>query len=150
MTKKLWILIFVVFSSISVFSQTSSETEYSQTLKKMFEVSGSEESYQTAIRQMFSMFKQQYQNVETEQWNEIEKEFLKTSLDELTTMLVPVYIKHMTQADLEEIISFYQTPVGKKFAQKTPLIMQESIAIGQQWGMKIGKDFEKKMKEKGY
>ena len=65
-------------------------------------------------------------------------------------MLVPVYLKYMTKEDLEEMIKFYQTPVGSKFAKSTPLIMQESMQVGQKWGMKIGEDFKKKMKEKGY
>ena len=55
-----------------------------------------------------------------------------------------------TKEDLEEFIKFYQTPVGKKFAKNTPFIMQESMQIGQQWGMKIGENFKNKMKEKGY
>lgn len=124
--------------------------EYGSTLKKMFEVSGSEASYQAVIKQMLSMYKQNYSNVEANVWNEMEQEFAKTSLDDLTDMLVPVYSKYMTIDYLEELITFYETPIGKKFAQNTPLIMQESMQIGQQWGMKIGHEFEKKMKEKGY
>jgi len=116
----------------------------------MFEVSGTEGSYQAAIKQMFSMFKQQYSNVEVEIWTDLEKEFSKTSLNELTKMLVPVYSKYMTLEDLNELIKFYNTPTGKKYAKSTPLIMQESMQIGQQWGMKIGQDFEKKMKDRGY
>ena len=48
------------------------------------------------------------------------------------------------------MIKFYETPIGKKFAQNTPLIMQESMQVGQQWGAKIFNDFETKMKAKGY
>ena len=80
----------------------------------------------------------------------VRKEFLNTSLDDLVEMLVPVYSKYMTQGDLEKLIEFYQTPVGKKYAKSTPMITQESMQVGQQWGMKIGQEFEKKMKEKGY
>ena len=56
----------------------------------------------------------------------------------------------MTLEDLKEIIRFYQTPVGQKFAKSTPLIMQESMQIGQQWGMKLGLEITKKLEEKGY
>ena len=148
MTKVLTVFSFLVLLSFSTYGQT--DKEYSKTLNKMFEVSGTEESYQAAIKQMFTMFKQQYSNVETTIWDDMEKEFSQTSMNDLTEMLVPVYSKYMTKDDLEELIKFYQTPVGKKFAKNTPLIMQESIQIGQQWGMKIGQDFKKKMEEKGY
>ena len=141
------ILLFSLCSYISLFGQA--ETEYKQTLKKMFEVSGSEAAYKSAISQMFAMFKQS-QQVPANVMAELEQDFMKTSMDELVDMLAPVYHKHMTRDDLMKLIEFYETPVGVKFAQKTPLIMQESMQIGQEWGMKIGQEFEKRLKEKGY
>ena len=146
------IRIFIIASLFIISSQVSGQgdKEYSETLKKMFKVSGYEESYQTAINQMITMFKKQYSNVESDVWDELEKEFSKTSIIELTEMLIPVYSKYLTINDLQELIRFYETPVGKKFAKNSPLIIQESMQIGQQWGMKIGQDIETKMKERGY
>ena len=148
MTKRILTFSLLVFLSVTSFSQE--DKQYTKTLTKMFEVSGTEESYQAAIKQMFTIFKQQYPNVEVEIWTDLEKEYSKTSLNELTKMLVPVYSKYMTLEDLNELIKFYNTPTGKKYAKSTPLIMQESMQVGQQWGMKIGQDFEKKMKDIGY
>jgi len=148
MKKLITTLTFLVVLTSMSFGQV--DNAYSKTLKKMFEVSGSEAAYKTAITQMFTMYKQQYTEVSAEIWKELEKEFLKTSMNELVDMLAPVYTKYMTQDDLNGLIKFYQTPVGKKYAKSTPLIMQESMQIGQQWGMKIGQKFQEKMKEKGY
>src|SRR5690349_1873728 len=145
--KTLLIVCALMIGSVpSLFSQTS---DYQTTLKKMFEVSGSQEAYKAAILQMFTMFKQNA-NVPQEVWADLEKEFMSTSMDELVKMLAPVYEKHLTQADLQKLIDFYRTPVGAKFAQKTPLIMQESMQVGQEWGMKIGQQFQEKLKAKGY
>lgn len=141
------VLVFALCFAIDLFGQA--ETEYKQTLKKMFEVSGSEAAYKSAISQMFAMFKQS-QQVPANVMAELEQDFMKTSMDELVDMLAPVYHKHMTRDDLMKLIEFYETPVGIKFAQKTPLIMQESMQIGQEWGMKIGQEFEKRLKDKGY
>lgn len=47
--------------------------------------------------------------------------------------MAPVYEKHLTEADLNEVIKFYNSPVGKKLAGKTPAITQESMAAGQTW-----------------
>lgn len=116
----------------------------------MFKVSGTEESFQSAIKQMFVIFKQQSPNVKSSVWEEYEKEFSNTSIIDIVEMLVPVYKKYMTQEDLEEMVKFYQTPVGQKYAKNTPLITQESMQIGQQWGMKLGQEITKKLKEKGY
>lgn len=148
MTKRIFTIAFLIIVSITAFGQN--DKEYTTTLKKMFEVSGTQDAYQAAIKQMFNMFKQQYSNVDSTMWGELENEFTKTSLDDLTEMLAPVYFKYVSVEDLQEFIKFYETPVGKKYAQSSPLITQESMQIGQQWGMKIGANFQAKMKEKGY
>ncbi len=141
------IALFLITFGLSI-AQT--DTEFKAKLKNMFELSGSEEAYKTIIKQMIAMYKDQFSDVPEETWNDLEKEFLKTLLDDLVDMLVPVYSRHLTLDDLQKIIEFYQTPVGKKYAEKTPLIMQESMQIGQQWGMKIGQEFQNKLQEKGY
>lgn len=138
----------LILTSLGV-SYSQNNAGYRESLKKMFEVSGSEEAYKSVIRQTFVLLKQR-PDVPAEVWDGLEQEFMKTSLEDLVTMLVPVYEKHLTQGDLEKLIEFYQTPVGTKFAEKTPMIMQESMHAGQQWGLKIGQDFERKLKEKGY
>jgi hypothetical protein len=143
--KKLLVLFTIAFIFISLsFSQDNKE--YSNALKKMFELSGSEESYKMVIKQVIYM--QKSKNPYDTDWTEIEKELLKTSMSDLVEMLVPVYQKYMTIDDIKEMTKFYQTPVGQKYAKNTPLIMQESMQVGQKWGQKLGKDIEEKLKEK--
>ncbi len=137
----------LIFTNLS-FGQV--DNEYKEALQTMFKVSDSEEMYQTAIEQMFTMFKGQYSSVKDEVWVSLEAEFKNTSINDLIEMLTPTYQKHLTLEDIKGLIEFYRTPVGKKYAKKSPMIMQESMQIGQQWGMKIGEEFAKKMKDKGY
>ena len=49
------------------------------------------------------------------------------SIDEILAQLVPVYDKYFTQEELSGLIKFYQSPLGRKLLQVTPLIMQESL-----------------------
>ncbi len=146
MKKILTSLTLLIFISTVSFSQSNDDKVYAKSLKKMFEVSGSEEAYKTAITQMMAMFKQQYSQVSAETWNGMEAEMLKVSMDDLVTKLIPVYKKYLTLEDVEGMIEFYNSPLGKKFAKNTPLIMQESMQVGQQWGMELGKKFEEKLK----
>ena len=148
MKKIISTLFFLVALTTLSFGQ--GEKEYRDALTTMFEVSGSEETFQAAISQMVDLFKQQYSEVDKKTWNELEKEFKKTSIEDLVELLIPVYQKYLTLDDLKDLITFYKTPVGQKYAEKTPLIMQESMIIGQQWGIKIGEEFTRKMQEKGY
>ena len=43
--------------------------------------------------------------------------------------MVPVYKNHYSESDLREAILMYKTPIGRKIAEKTPLITQESLPI---------------------
>jgi uncharacterized protein len=140
----------IVLLLLAAASYGQADAQYKAVLKKMFEVSGTEETYKAALKQIIGMFKQQHSNVPEAVWADFEKEFSSTSLTSLVEMLSPVYQKYMTKDDLQKMVEFYQTPVGKKYAANTPLIMQESMQIGQQWGMKIGQQFQEKLKEKGY
>jgi hypothetical protein len=147
--KKLIVVFSMVALSLSAaFGQ--GDPQYKISLNKMLEVGGSEESFKVVMKQMFDMLKQQKTNVPDNVWADFEKEFSKTSIDDLVDLLIPVYQKHMTIADLQKIIEFYQTPVGKKYAEKTPMIMQESMQVGQQWGMDMGQKFQEKLQQKGY
>jgi hypothetical protein len=42
-----------------------------------------------------------------------------------------LYAREFTEAELKQLTAFYKSPVGLKLAQKQPLIMQTSMAIGQ-------------------
>lgn len=137
---------FLVLSFVfTVSGYAQSNAEYSAALKKMFLVSGSNETYKMAIKQMISMYKSQ-STLSPEKLKSLEDEMLKTSMKDLTDMLVPVYKKYMTISDINEMIKFYESPVGKKFAKNNPSIMQESMKIGQEWGMKIGQELKNKLK----
>ena len=148
MKKAILLISVLIISLISAFGQI--DNNYKATLKKMLEVAGTEATFKMGINQMFDMYKKQMSGLPDSILSDFKKEFLKTSVDELVDMLAPVYQKYLTETDLKEIIGFYQTPAGKKFAEKNPLILQESMQVGQQWGMKIGQQFQEKLKQKGY
>jgi uncharacterized protein len=145
---KKFVTVFVCLLAIVLNSKGQDDNSYEKTLRKLFEVSGSNETYKVAIIQMIDMFKQQYSNLGEDVWDGLEEEFLKSSIDDLVDLLVPVYYKYLTQEDLEGLIGFYESPIGKKYASCTPLITQESMQVGQQWGAKIGQEFSKKIQEK--
>ena len=147
MKKIVSLLTLALLFSISSFGQ--SNDEYKQTVRTMFKISGSEGAFTSALDQMFTMFKAQYPSVKESTWGDLKKEFDATSMDDLVELLVPIYQKHLTLEDVNGVIAFYNTPAGKKYADKTPLIMQESMQVGQTWGMQIGQKFAEKMAEKG-
>ena len=48
-------------------------------------------------------------------------------LDEILEALAPVFDKYYSEEELQELISFYDSPVGKKFLIITPQLMTEAL-----------------------
>ena len=138
---------FLLATTIS-FSQV--DQSYKTKVKQMMLSSGGADAYDAAITQMFTMFQQQFTDVPANFWKEFEKEFLNTSMDELVDLISPVYAKHLTAQDLDQIIAFYATPAGKKLSSSQGAITTESMSVGQEWGVRLGEKVGKKLKDKGY
>ena len=67
-------------------------------------------------------------------------EFMKgVDPDDLVALLVPIYQKHFSEEEIRETIRFYRSPTGRKVIQTLPMVMQESMAAGQQWGQKLAR-----------
>jgi len=140
--------IFTIALFISTYSFGQADTLYVQTLQKMFVITKVEDTYEAAINQMLTMMKEQAPDSDSEFFKLMEQEFTVKAMKELFHKMVPVYAKYFTQEDLEQLIAFYETPIGQKFVNTTPMVMQESMQIGQEWGMELGKKIEKMMKER--
>jgi len=56
---------------------------------------------------------------------------------QLIEMLVPIYAKYYTDADVRQMIAFYKTPLGQKIIQNNPAIAQASMLNGEQWGKDV-------------
>lgn len=139
------ILAFLAFSGVQ--AQTDA---FNKKVKNLLELSGGEEAFKGAIQAMMGQIRMTRSEVPGEVWDELENEFMSTSIDDLVAMIAPIYNKHLTEEDLDNIIGFYKTPSGKKFGEKTPIITQESMTAGQQWGMQVGQKLMEKLQEKGY
>ena len=48
-------------------------------------------------------------------------------MEELLQAMVPIYRRHLTKSDIEEMIRFYGGPVGQKLLREQPQMMQESM-----------------------
>jgi hypothetical protein len=115
---------------VTFFTSHSQNESYKDVLLEYMEVQGSLDSFNNSIDQMSQMM-----------GGQIEADKLKPIMDEmflsLVDALVPVYKNHLSIQDLKDGIEMYKTPIGKKIAQKTPLITQETMNVSMQWGMEF-------------
>jgi uncharacterized protein len=54
------------------------------------------------------------------------------SWDKMKTPTIEIYAKHLTEHEVQELIKFYSSEVGRSTIKKMPLVMQDSMLLGQQ------------------
>nr|WP_246534888.1 DUF2059 domain-containing protein [Wohlfahrtiimonas chitiniclastica] len=121
-----------MFSPV-VFAQDASV----QSVKQLITDTGAADMGTMVLEQLIGQLKQM--GATDAQIAEVKKEF---NVDQLIDLLVPVYQKEFTEADVKAFLEFYQSPAGKKMIEKQPVIMQESMMIGQQWGMGVAQKIQ--------
>jgi hypothetical protein len=58
-----------------------------------------------------------------------------------------IYARNFTADEMRRVTAFYREPVGQKFLDKMPVITQESMAAGQEFGRAIALELQKRMVE---
>ena len=59
----------------------------------------------------------------------ISNEVLDARSDELLKKMVPLFAKRFTEAELDELLAFYRSPIGRKTTEAMPALMQESMEL---------------------
>ena len=83
----------------------------------------------------------------------ISPEFEKRT-SEIITIVATVYATAFTADELKELLTFYQSAVGKKFVSQLPRVLEESFVKTQEWGGKISEEIVRgiraEMKKRGH
>lgn len=138
------VIAFVLLIGITSFAQSSKEAK----IKELLRVAHISEMATQGAHQFINSYKENYKDIPEEFWNGFLKE---VSSDEFTKLYIPIYAKYYGEADLDELVKFYKTPVGQKMISSTPLIMKESMEAGREWGQNLGKKLMDEIsKQKGY
>lgn len=95
------------------------------------------------MNQMIPTLKQMIPDAPEKFWSDVMSE---VDANEMENMVIPVYQKYLTEEDIVAVISFYDTPAGRKLIRVQPAIMQESMVIGQQWGQNLAREVITKYK----
>jgi hypothetical protein len=74
--------------------------------------------------------------------------------DEFVDVMAKVYAVNFTAQELRDMTTFYRTPTGQKVLQRLPTVMQQSMQLGQAWGLKLGEEIKQRlieeMRKKGH
>jgi uncharacterized protein len=67
--------------------------------------------------------------------------------NDIEAMILPVYRKYFSEEEIQDVIKFYKSPTGVKLIQTLPQVMQESMAVGQQWGESLAQKVIERAKQ---
>ncbi|RVT76680.1 DUF2059 domain-containing protein [Flavobacterium sufflavum] len=142
MKKSLLILSFCILS----FSANAQSTSKSQKINQLLELTGSGKMAIQMINQITTSFKTSYSKAGDKFWEDFKNE---VKAEDLEKMIIPIYDKYYTENDIDQLITFYNSPIGKKMISTMPQIMTESMTAGQNWAKQIIEKYHAKLKEKG-
>ncbi len=104
-------------------------------IRELFKVQKTEQMDQQVVAQLLQMIGQKIlANQKQQLMDTLQKE---VHFEDLTEMLVPIYDRNFTHAEIQQVLQFYKTPAGQKFVTSQPKIMQESSMAVQQWAARL-------------
>ena len=121
--------------------------------KQIVELKGAKELYQPMVRGVVQRVKNQFMQTNfmyAKDLNEIaanlERDYTPR-LNELVDASARIYASYFTEAELKDILTFYQSPVGRKLIVDEPKALEASMANAGDWGDKLSENVLNKMRE---
>jgi hypothetical protein len=138
------ITLFMLFLLISTLSYSESKEER---IRELMIMTGSGDVGIMIFDNMMNQFIAMFPDVPEEFWSEMSK---FVNQNELIELIIPIYDKYFTANEIDELIDFYETDLGQKLIEKTPMITNDSMLIGQEWGTQLSEMILKKMQDDGF
>ncbi len=138
------ILLCAVAAGSLCFAELSRDKE--REIRKLLEATGMLKAVVEMKGRMIQQFRTAYPKVSKAFWDELAKEM---DADELITLMMPIYDKHLSLEDIKAANTFYETPAGKRLSEKTSVMASEGSEVGRAWGAAKGRLVDQRLKEKG-
>ncbi len=140
---------------------TAQADEKREDIYRLIEMTGTvkiaDQVIATTMHQAMNVMRVANPNIPESVLDEIEKEGLaefNRSLPGFIELVAIIFDVNFTHDEIKDLIEFYESPTGKKIIEKMPLVMQQSMAVGERWGEEVGKRVAEriisKAREKGY
>lgn len=138
-------LLLLCFTPSLVAQSTPTATKEAN-IRKLLVQTDAKGIFKRSLETQMNMMKASASQIPPKFWDEILKE---VDADKFIELLIPVYDKHFSNDELEGLIAFYDTPLGKKMVSKLPQIMAESAEAGSKYGEQIATKVIQRMQAEG-
>ena len=144
------ILIFALSCSLEAGAQgtaAASKNTKEAAIRRLLDVTGVARMGVQVMDTLIDSFRKGSPAVPQQFWTEFRSEI---RAQDVVDIVVPIYDRHFSEDEVRGVLAFYETPVGKRLLEKQPVIMQESMQAGQEWGRILAQKAAARLKEKGY
>lgn len=135
-------LVIVTFFLACFSLSATAEPAKQQSVKQLMQLTGAGNLSVQILNQLVTSFKRMAPNQPQKFWDDFAAQ---ADPDELENMIIPIYQKYLSEKEIQQLIEFYSSPLGKKLVSVQPQIMQESIQVGQEWGKSLARDVSAKI-----
>ncbi len=119
----------LTLTAVTTTAQTTVASE--ERVRHLMELTGAEQMGFETIDAMIARFSDTFSDVEPDFWTEFRSEIKP---GDLVTLLVPGYQRHYSSEDIEALITFLSSPLGRKFVEKQSAVIADSMEVGEKWG----------------
>ncbi len=122
--------------------------EKAAAIRQLLELTRASELMVTSIETTLSAQKAASPQVPEEFWEAFTAR-LRSEVDRFVELLIPLYAEHFTLEQVQQLIEFYQTPLGRHLVTVQPQLARESMLAGQQWGAQLGMEVAAELEKRG-
>lgn len=115
--------------------------------RSLIEATGGNRMATQIMQTLLTSIKKTHPDVPAAFWAQLEAEIKP---DEFVELAIPIYAKHLTVEEMQQLQAFYESPLGQRLLQALPAIMQESMETGREWGREVGARIQKRLRDCGY
>jgi len=141
MMKKIIYLGMILFGIFS-FSQTKQDK-----VKELISLSGAFPLSKKVEKELIDRYKKKYTNVPESEWKSIEK---KINIDELVNKAIEIYGSKFSDKEIDGLLTFYKSDLGKKVIQNSPIILSEIQNEMSNWGSTVTETINADLVKLGY
>ena len=140
--KYLLFLLILIFCINCLYGQTINED-----ILKLLRISGTNEMVEQTWNALITQYQQLLPSVPSVFWFMARE---NVRFEDLLYDAIPVYAKYYTNNEIKQLISFYESPIGKKMTEVSILMSNDLMLVGQRWGERLGQLIINELTREGY
>lgn len=124
-----------------------STAEKAADIKRLLELTGGARLGERMLDGLFEAERRAMPDVPDVVWREARRAFETKDLLELITA---IWDCHFTHDEIRGLIAFYESPLGTRLRNMQPVILEETLYAGEEWGRRALEKLQEKLLQKGF